>query len=172
MVRFWRDAGPARWFAKDAGFDQSFRDSFIDLHFAAARREHDRWSSDPYATLALILLLDQFPRNVFRGSAHRYATDSLARFYARAAIASNAITAIEDELKSFVCLPFMHSENCDDQRYALELYRRYSPGNIKYAQEHLEIVQRFGRFPHRNAELGRITTREEQAFLDAGGFAG
>lgn len=172
MVRFWRDAGPARWFAKDAGFDQSFRDSFIDLHFAAARREHDLWSSDPYATLALILLLDQFPRNVFRGSAHRYATDSLARFYARAAIASNAITAIEDELKSFVCLPFMHSENCDDQRYALELYRRYSPGNIKYAQEHLEIVQRFGRFPHRNAELGRITTREEQAFLDAGGFAG
>ncbi|TCT08658.1 uncharacterized protein (DUF924 family) [Paralcaligenes ureilyticus] len=172
MVRFWRDAGPARWFRKDAGFDQSFRDAFFDLHFAAARREHDDWLSDPYAALALILLLDQFPRNVFRGSAHMYATDSLARFYARTAIASNAIAAIEDELKSFVCLPFMHSENIDDQRYALELYRRYSPGDIKYAQEHCEIVRRFGRFPHRNVALGRITTDEEQAFLDAGGFAG
>ncbi|MEO6986354.1 MAG: DUF924 family protein [Paralcaligenes sp.] len=172
MVRFWREAGSTRWFTKDTGFDQRFRDAFFDLHFSAARREHDHWQSDPCATLALILLLDQFPRNAFRGSAHMYATDSLARFYARAAMASNTIAAIEDGLKSFICLPFMHSESVDDQRYALELYRRYSPDDMKFAQEHCEIIRRFGRFPHRNAELGRSTTSEEQVFLDAGGFAG
>ncbi|GAB2905270.1 DUF924 family protein [Paralcaligenes sp. KSB-10] len=172
VVSFWRNAGPASWFAKNDDFDQAFRTSFCDLHFAAARRECDRWLDDPYGNLALILLLDQFPRNAFRGSAHMYATDSLARAYARTAIDSNAIAAIEDTLKLFVCLPFVHSENIEDQHYALDLYERHSPDNLRHAQEHCEIVRRFGRFPHRNFQLGRASTPAEQAFLDSGGFSG
>lgn len=172
LVSFWRTAGPAAWFAKNDAFDQAFRTSFCDLHFAVARREHDHWLGDPYGNLALILLLDQFPRNAFRGSAHMYATDPLARSYARTAIDSNAIAEIEGALKLFVCLPFIHSENIEDQHYALGLYRQHSPDNLRHAQAHCDIVQRFGRFPHRNFQLGRKSTPEEQAFLEAGGFSG
>lgn len=172
VVGFWRQAGAKLWFAKNIDFDNEFRQRFIELHFAAARRECEHWMSDPDAHLALILLLDQFPRNAFRATAHMYATDSLARFYARDMIDSGRIAEIEEALRLFVCVPFMHSEDLDDQRYSLELYRRHASAENRYAVEHCEIIERFGRFPHRNIHLGRLTTAEEQVFLDQGGFSG
>jgi len=172
LVAFWRDAGADAWFAKNAAFDDEFRERFLALHFAAARRECENWLGDPCANLALVLLLDQFPRNTFRGTAHMYATDPLARFYTRHLIDTGGVASIEDALKLFVCVPFIHSESLDDQRFGLELYRRYAPANMQYALEHYEIIRRFGRFPHRNAALGRTTTADEQAFLDQGGFSG
>jgi uncharacterized protein (DUF924 family) len=172
VVDFWRAAGPKAWFSKNPDFDRQFRQHFYDLHFSAARRECEHWLDDAYSCLALILLLDQFPRNAFRGTAHRYATDPLARRYARAAVQSGHLERIEDALRLFVVIPFIHSENLDDQRYGVQLYCRHAPGGIESAVEHCAIVQRFGRFPHRNLELGRSTTPEEQQFLDEGGFSG
>ncbi|TAL76141.1 MAG: DUF924 family protein [Burkholderiaceae bacterium] len=172
VVRFWRDAGPKMWFAKDAAFDDEFRRRFLDLHFSVSRCEKDSWGENPYASLALVLLLDQFPRNAFRGSAHMFATDALALCYARKMIASGAVMQVDQPLRLFACVPFIHSENLDDQRHALDLYKTHAPDAYPWAEEHCDIIRRFGRFPHRNAMLGRNTTSEEQAFLDAGGFAG
>src|SRR5690606_15824626 len=101
------------------------------------------WLGSPYGALALVLLLDQFPRNAFRDTAHMYATDSLARYYAQALIDSGFMEAIDDELKNFACVPFMHSESLGDQVYALELYKKHAPDNMKWAIEHHDIIQRF-----------------------------
>lgn len=172
VIAFWREAGPQLWFAKDKGFDDKFRHRFLDLHFTVARRQHDAWLSSPYSALALILMLDQFPRNAFRDTAHMYATDSLARHYAQTFLDAGFINAIDDELKTFICVPFSHSESLNDQLHALELYKAHVPDEMKWAVIHHDIIQRFGRFPHRNTQLGRLTTPEEQQFLDGGGFAG
>ncbi|NYT66384.1 DUF924 family protein [Alcaligenaceae bacterium] len=172
VVDFWQAAGPSRWFAKEPAFDADFQQRFEDLHFAAARQECSHWVADPKAGLGLILLLDQFPRNVFRGTAHMFATDPLARHYANIFLDAGFIEQLGAAMKTFVCVPFMHSESLDDQEYSLALYKRYAPDSMPWADEHHDIILRFGRFPHRNACLGRMTTAQEQAFLDAGGFAG
>lgn len=172
IVEFWHEAGPDRWFAKDETFDREFHGRFLDRHFAAARRDLDHWAETPEGSLALIILLDQFPRNCFRGTGHMFATDPLARHFARRAIAAGHDKAIAEELRVFVYLPFEHSENIEDQRRSVELTRSLPEEYMKYAVEHLEIIKHFGRFPHRNPALGRETTPEEQAFLDGGGFAG
>lgn len=172
VVAFWRDARPDRWFAKDDAFDAEFRSGFLEHHLSAARRELDHWLEHPESALALILLLDQFPRNCFRGTAHMFATDPLARHFAREAISAGHDKAIDPELRVFIYLPFEHSENIGDQYKSVELTRSLPQEYMKYAIEHRDIIQRFGRFPHRNLALGRETTPEEQAFLDGGGFAG
>ncbi|HWK71969.1 MAG TPA: DUF924 family protein [Burkholderiaceae bacterium] len=172
LIDFWNQAGPAAWFTKNPDFDAALRRRFSDAHFAAARRDLDHWLDDAAAGLALVLLLDQFPRNAFRGTAHMYATDGLARHCARRAIAAGHLEQADEPLALFLCVPFIHSEDIEDQRYGLELYRRHSPSNIRFAQEHHDIIARFGRFPHRNPELGRISTPEELRFLSEGGFAG
>ncbi len=172
VVQFWRDAGREVWFRKDAEFDVRFHHSFGDLHFAAARRERDAWIERPYEALALMILLDQFPRNCFRGTGHMYATDPLARFFARKALAAGHMQAVDEELRSFFMLPFEHSETLEDQHLAVELSRDLGEETRKYAIIHRDIIAQFGRFPHRNPSLGRETTAAEQAFLDGGGFAG
>lgn len=172
VIGFWHGAGPQKWFGKDARFDAEFRARFLDLHFAAARRERDAWTANAEGTLALLLLLDQFPRNAFRGSAHMYATDPLARHFAARAIDYGFDRLVAADLRAFFYLPFEHSEDAADQERAVELMRPLGSESLDYAQVHRDIIRRFGRFPHRNAELGRATTIEEQAFLDAGGFAG
>jgi uncharacterized protein (DUF924 family) len=172
VLAFWRDAGPRTWFAKDAAFDKAFTDRFMPLHFAVAAREHDAWLDNAHAGLALVLMLDQFPRNAFRGTAHMYATDPLGRYYARAMLDAGHIKHIEDELKLFVCVPFIHSEDLHDQMYALQLYRKYAAHSMEWALDHHDIIKRFGRFPHRNTQLGRLSTTEERHFLESGGFAG
>ncbi|MGB3290338.1 MAG: DUF924 family protein [Burkholderiaceae bacterium] len=172
LIDFWNQAGPAAWFSKNPDFDADFRRRFSDAHFTAARRGFEHWLDDASASLALVILLDQFPRNCFRGTAHMYATDSLARHYARRAIADGRLEQLGEPLALFLCVPFIHSEDIDDQRYALDLYPRHSPSNMRFAQEHHDIIARFGRFPHRNPELGRDSTADELRFLAEGGFAG
>lgn len=173
IVRFWEKAGPDKWFAKDEAFDAAIRARFLAAHEAAARCELSSWAADAEGALALLLLLDQFPRNLFRNSAHAFATDGLARQIAREALAQGFDRRVAEPLQSFFYLPFMHSELLEDQQLCTRLCAR--PGleeNHKFALVHEEIIARFGRFPHRNASLGRTTTAQEQAFLDAGGFAG
>jgi uncharacterized protein (DUF924 family) len=172
VVEFWHKAGPDRWFTKDAAFDDHFHANFRELHLSAARRELDHWSDHAEGSLALIILLDQFPRNCFRGSAHMYATDPLARHFASKAIEAGHDEQVDPDLRVFMYLPFEHSEHLADQYRSVELTRHVDEDYMKYALEHRDIIQRFGRFPHRNPMLGRETTPEEQAFLDSGGFAG
>jgi uncharacterized protein (DUF924 family) len=173
VVEFWRQAGAAgHWFVKDANFDRDFRERFMALHLAAARRELDAWADAAEGSLALLVLLDQFPRNSFRGTGHMYATDSLARFFARRAQTAGQMQALEPALRLFFCLPFAHSEDLADQDLSVELNLQLGPDARRHAEGHRDIVRRFGRFPHRNPMLGRETTPEEAAFLREGGFAG
>ena len=177
VVGFWREAGPEKWFTRSDAFDAQCAALFLEAHFRAARREHDGWMDNAEGALALVLLLDQIPRNVFRDSAHAYATDPLARHFAARAIDGGFDTAVDtgvdQALRVFLYLPFEHAEDLADQRRSLALHRSLpGEGADGWAVLHFEIIERFGRFPHRNAALGRETTAEEQAFLDAGGFAG
>lgn len=172
VVEFWREIGAEGWFAKNDEVDRRFREEFTADHFAAARRECDHWLEDAQASLGLILLLDQFPRNAFRGTAHMFATDPLARHYAHLMIERDLIAQLDADLRLFVCLPFVHSEDLADQDRALQLYPQYAPDSLEWAHHHREIIVRFGRFPHRNDSLARATTAAEQTFLDEGGFQG
>lgn len=172
VIAYWRDAGPKRWFSKHAAFDTEFRSRFLAVHDAAARGELDHWAADPRGALALVILLDQFPRNAFRGTARMYATDGLAREVTNRAIAAGFDVQVPAELRLFFYLPFAHSENLADQDRSVALSNRLGSEQRKHAMRHRAIIQRFGRFPHRNEMLDRATTAEELAFLKAGGFAG
>ncbi|MGX5800171.1 DUF924 family protein [Bradyrhizobium sp. Arg314] len=172
VTKFWRDAGEDAWFEKNDAFDTDFRSRFLELHYAAARRECDDWNAHAEGSLALMILLDQFPRNCFRGTGHMCATDPLARYFADKAIAAGQDLELDEVVRAFLYLPFEHSELLADQERSVELTTAKAPEYLKYAEEHLEIIRRFGRFPHRNRMLGRATTTEELAFLDGGGFSG
>ena len=172
VVDFWREAGPSSWFAKDAGFDARFRERFLALHERAARGELDDWLDQADSTLALLLLLDQFPRNAFRDSARMYATDAEARVVARYTIDVGHDQRIETDMRLFCYLPFAHSEDLVDQDRSVTLMRTLGAEPLDHAEGHRDIIRRFGRFPHRNVLLGRTTTADEQRFLDAGGFTG
>lgn len=172
VATFWRKAGADAWFVKNETFDTEFRDRFLELHYAAARRELDNWIDHAESALALMILLDQFPRNCFRGTAHMFATDPLARHFAAKAVAAGHDMAVNADLRVFFYLPFEHSENLEDQKRSVELTEANAPDYLKYAIEHHEIIERFGRFPHRNPPLGRETNAQEKAFLDDGGFSG
>jgi uncharacterized protein (DUF924 family) len=177
IVGFWRDAGPRRWFARDAAFDEAIRGGFEPAHHAAARGEYEAWGASAEGSLALLLLFDQFPRNLWRGSPHAYATDPLARQTARTAIGAGQDRSCPANLRPFFYLPFEHSEDLSDQDYGValcEALERESADHdtLKWARLHRDIIARFGRFPHRNRALGRITTAAEQIFLDEGGFSG
>ena len=170
IVDFWRDAGPKRWFGGGEAFDRECEARFSELHFAAARRTLDHWMDAPEGALALLLLLDQVPRNIFRGTAHAYATDGLARTFARQAIAAGFDTQVDRALRLFFYLPFEHAEDLDDQALSVRLHRSLpGPDAGLWARRHLEVIRRFGRFPHRNAALGRTSTPEELDYLEAGG---
>ena len=172
VVAFWRAAGPQRWFEKDAAFDDDIRRRFLKAHEAAAAGKLTDWEASAEGALALLILLDQFSRNMFRGQARMFARDPLAHAIASRAILNGFDGAFPD-LYSFFYLPFMHSEVLADQERAIAFYRaRNDADNLKWADVHADIIRRFGRFPHRNAVLGRVSTPQEQAFLDGGGFAG
>lgn len=172
VLAFWRQAGPGKWFRKDAAFDADFRTRFLAAHKTAARGELDDWAANADGALALLILLDQFPRNSFRGSARMFATDGQALQIALHAIAAGFDQQVESELRNFFYLPLMHSEALDDQRRAVALTQPLGAEPHRFALLHRDIIERFGRFPHRNAVLGRASTRAEQSFLDQGGFAG
>ena len=173
IVRFWRDAGPKRWFNKDFAFDQDIRERFIDTYEAAAASELTSWERSAEGALALLILLDQFPRNMFRGDEMAFATDPLARSIAAGALVRGFDAQVSPEMRGFFYLPFEHSEELADQERAVVFYKAIDDADgLKWAELHADIIRRFGRFPHRNTVLGRSTTPEEQAFLDGGGFGG
>ena len=173
VIGFWRSAGPQKWFKKLVAFDDAIRLKFEPVHHRAARGEYDAWVDHPDGCLALLILLDQFPRNLYRSSAHAFATDPKARAVALGAVDNGFDRQVEPILRNFFYLPFAHSERLADQDYGLALCTEAGdPDNIKWAGLHRDIIVRFGRFPHRNRALGRKTTPEEQEFLDEGGFSG
>lgn len=173
VIDFWLEAGQQKWFDGAGAFDAQCRERFLDLHMAASRGELADWGNEAKGALALILLLDQIPRNIFRGSAHAYATDPLALATADAAIARRHDVAFDIPLRAFFYLPFMHSESIEHQRRCVALFREIPESESgRWADHHLGIIERFGRFPHRNRLLGRETTPAEQAWLQAGGFQG
>ena len=173
IVSFWREAGPDRWFEKDTAFDKEIIDRFLGAHEAAAAGKLSKWEQTAQGTLALLILLDQFPRNMFRGEARAFATDALARAIAAGGIVRGFDAQVPPEMRGFFYLPFEHSEDLADQERGIAFYKAIGDADgLKWAEIHAGIIRRFGRFPHRNAELGRATTAEEQAFLDDGGFAG
>lgn len=172
VLDFWRAAGPERWFRKDDAFDAQFRERFFAKHEAAASGALDAWADTADGALALLILLDQFPRNAFRGMPRMYATDAKAREVARRAVDAGFDRQVDAQLRQFFYLPFMHSEQLADLDRCVELTRALGQDSHRYAMHHRGIIERFGRFPHRNAVLGRPSTAEEEAFLAEGGFGG
>lgn len=172
IVDFWTSIGPAGWFKKDEEVDRTIAEKFSAVHEKAMERKLASWLDEPLSSIALVLLLDQFSRNMFRGDARSFAGDRLAVAVATDAIGKGYHLEVKNELAVFFFMPFMHSESISDQNRCVELMHRFGAGDyIKFARLHRDIIVRFGRFPHRNPVLGRHTTPAEQAFLDGGGFA-
>jgi len=177
VIAFWREAGPDRWFQKDeterGAFDEEVRQRFLALHERAAAGELKQWENTAEGALALLLLLDQFPRNMFRGTPQAFATDPLARAITAAALLKGFDAQVPPDLRPFFYLPFEHSEEIAHQERGIALYTAAGDEDgLKWAKLHADIIRRFGRFPHRNKILGRTSTPEEQRFLDEGGFDG
>jgi uncharacterized protein (DUF924 family) len=173
VLAFWRAAGSQKWFAKDEAFDAAIKARFLPTYEAAARGALSDWERIPESALALLIVLDQFPRNMFRNDARAYAADAMARSIAARAIERGFDQRVPADERLFFYLPFEHSESGADQERACELVRALGDADLlHWAELHADVIRRFGRFPHRNAVLGRVSTSQEQAFLDQGGFAG
>lgn len=173
ILNFWKDAGWDRWYAKNDDFDAEVTRRFRTLWDEAVAGGLASWEVSDDGTLALILVLDQFPRNMFRNDPRAFSSDRLARDLSVRAVARGVDQRVEQQMRQFVYMPLMHSEDLADQEHCCALFRATGEAdNLKFADEHADIIRRFGRFPHRNRVLGRSTTPEEQAFLDAGGFGG
>jgi uncharacterized protein (DUF924 family) len=173
ILAFWQAAGRDKWFKKDAGFDADIRARFLATYEAAAAGTLSDWESTAKDALALVIVLDQFPRNMFRGEARTFAADPIARQVADRALARGFDAQVPEAMRGFFYLPFEHSEEMADQERSVALYRAAGDAdNLEWAELHADIIRRFGRFPHRNKMLGRTTTAKEQAFLDSGGFGG
>lgn len=173
VLDFWfgpRAAARAEWFRKDPRFDEEIRRRFGELHGRAARRELEPWRREARPMLALIVVLDQFSRNLHRNDPRAFAQDAYALECAKQAVARHDDLALRPVERQFVYLPFEHSEDLADQERGVELMRALDAfeetrGVSEWALKHRDIVARFGRFPHRNAALGRASTPEEVAFL-------
>jgi uncharacterized protein (DUF924 family) len=172
VVAFWREAGPERWFNKNADFDRAIAERFTSVHAEAAAGRLQNWAATPEGALALILVLDQFSRNMFRGTPKAFSQDELASATARVAIDAGFDKAVDPQMRFFFHLPFMHSEGIAEQERCVLVFHALAPDGLSHARDHERIIRRFGRFPHRNPILGRHMTPAEQAFLDGGGFAG
>lgn len=166
LLELWCAAeSEARWFRPDPAFDRELARRFGELVDRAAAGAFDDWLADPWSALALVLLVDQLPRNIHRGTPRAFAYDAKARVVARSALAGGHHRAVPARLRLFFYLPFEHSEDPADQDRAVELCRELGGEALHYAEAHRAVIRRFGRFPHRNAILGRPSTAEEQAFL-------
>ncbi|MFN3823815.1 MAG: DUF924 family protein [Pseudorhodobacter sp.] len=176
VLDFWLgEIGPDRWYAGGEEIDATIRDRFGDLWQAAQDGGLDHWIDGPAGTLAFLVITDQFSRNIHRGKPEAFATDAQARAAARQAVAAGWDMQVPEPERQFFYLPFEHSEDPADQALAVELIPSRMPETgaetALHARAHQEIIRRFGRFPFRNAALGRDSTAEERAFLDAGGYA-
>lgn len=176
VLAFWLDeCTPADWYKSDPAFDATIKDRFGAAWQEAAEGALGLWLTHPSGTLAYIILTDQFPRNMFRGSSEAFATDHIALAAAKMAIDRKWDLKIDEPARQFFYLPLMHAENLCDQDRAVRLIHTRMPehgaGNQDHACAHRAVIRDFGRFPYRNDALGRKTTSAEQAFLDAGGYA-
>ncbi|MDQ1901744.1 DUF924 family protein [Paracoccus sp. WLY502] len=173
VLDFWfsEDMEPY-WFAKSDEIDDRIRDGFADTYRAAHHRDLDPWAATPDGALALVILLDQFPRNMFRGTGRAFESDDIALEHARAAVEAGFDQQVDARRRMFLYLPFEHSEDLPDQTRSVELFEALGdPGYLDYAIQHRDIIERFGRFPHRNALLDRRNTPAEDDFLkDHKGF--
>lgn len=178
LVAAWREAGHARWFAKDAGFDAALTARFGAAHRQASAGELAHWRETAQGALAFVLLTDQLSRHLHRDGALAFATDPLARSAADDALRRGFDRETPADLRPFLYMPFEHGEDPVAQARGVALFTHYAAevgdphGFLRYALVHQEVIRRFGRFPHRNAMLGRISTPAEEAFLKGGGFAG
>ena len=175
VLDFWLgEVGPDGWYAGGAAIDAACRDGFADLWQAAQDGGLEHWVEGTVATLAYLIVTDQFPRNIHRGSALAFATDARALAAARRAVAAGWDMAAPEPERQFFYMPFEHSEDPADQSLAVEyLTERLAsdPDMALHARAHQAVIHRFGRFPTRNAALGRVSSAAEQAYLDEGGYA-
>ncbi|MAY61258.1 MAG: hypothetical protein CML29_03525 [Rhizobiales bacterium] len=167
VIDFWfNQLTKEEWFVKKDDIDAKIRDRFLDLHLALSSEIAPEWHESAEARLALIIVFDQFPRNMFRGSPHSFATDGLALAEARYAVATGLDKQVDTSRRPFFYMPFEHSERMEDQKRSVELFTDL--GNelyLDYAVKHREVIETFGRFPHRNSILGRENSAEEEAYL-------
>jgi uncharacterized protein (DUF924 family) len=173
VLAFWRAAGEKKWFAKNDAFDAEIKSRFLPTYEAAAKGALSDWEATADGALALIIVLDQFPRNMFRRDARAFAADDAVRAVADRALARGFDQQVPEDMRLFFYLPFEHSEAMADQDRCCALVKALGNADLlHWAELHADIIRRFGRFPHRNAVLGRTTTPAEKAFLDSDGFAG
>ena len=167
VLQFWfHEVAPAQWWKVDPAFDRLIAERFGDLHRRAACAELFEWRADPRGWLAEVLVLDQFSRNIHRGSRRAFENDGLALALAQEAVAAKADAALPVEQRAFLYMPYMHSESRLIHQVAERLFRENaSPDSHDFELRHKAIIDRFGRYPHRNAVLGRVSTPEEVAFL-------
>lgn len=169
IIDFWfSDEVKPLWFKSTPEFDQQLREKYESLWQQGVDGELETWTTSPEGCLALVILFDQFPLNIFRNQAQGYSTEQLARNVADLAIVQGFDQQLTDQQKSFLYLPFMHSENLDDQARAVELFDKAGLGeNLRFAHHHYAIVEKYGRFPHRNEVLGRQSTQAEIDYLNS-----
>lgn len=172
---FWiKEVGPQGWYIQDDALDQTIREKFGDDWAAAQAGERRDWLKTPQDTLAYLILTDQFPRNMFRGSDQSFATDAAALSVAKCALSKEWDQQVPEPERQFFLMPLMHSECLTDQDHAVRLFLTRMPetgaGNLLHARAHREVIRRFGRFPYRNDALGRETTAAEHEFLSNGGY--
>ncbi len=173
VLDYWKSIGPDGWFRKDDAVDRDIARRFAESHAKAANREFDAWRDEAASCLALVIMLDQFSRNMFRGDPRTFASDPYALELALHAHRKRFEHSVEPQFAFFLHMPFMHSERIADQQRCVALaHAAGHVGELKAAIEHCHIIRRFGRFPHRNKVLGRHTTPAEADFLAAGGFSG
>lgn len=167
IINFWfSESSQDFWFNSTPELDTQLRDRFVDTWLAAAEGKLSEWEESAEGALALAIILDQFPLNMFRGQALTYSTDSQARKVVKAAIDKGFDQKLTNDQKAFLYLPFMHSEEMADQERSVELFNKPElEQSYRFALHHQNIVKRFGRFPHRNAILGRHSTPEEIEYL-------
>lgn len=169
ILKFWfEDSKPVQWFQKNPDFDSEISARFESDYTLAAQGIYNGWMDDAKSSLALIILLDQFPRNMFRGSVRMYATDAMALKIAKHAVEKKYDTMMGVNQKVFLYLPFEHSENMDDQETSLRLFKPtqdVDPTYYTYAKRHYDVIKKFGRFPHRNKILERQSTKLEEEYL-------
>lgn len=169
VLTFWfEDTQPQQWFQVNPEFDARIREDFEGLYNNAAQGLCDDWKNSPDGCLALCIVLDQFPRNMFRGDPKSFATDKQALLISKHAISKGFDQVLQPEKRRFLYLPYEHSENINDQRTSVELFEKMKdedPLGYEYAVKHLKVIEQFNRFPHRNKVLGRDSTEEEEEYL-------
>jgi uncharacterized protein (DUF924 family) len=165
VLDFWfSDENKSKWFLKDKNFDALITEKFLNYYDRAIKGDLDHWMESPKTMLALIIVLDQFPRNMFRNQPESFAADHIALFLSKEAIKKSMDKNLPSEYQRFFYMPLMHSENLDDQKLCVKLFKK-NLSTIDYAKMHMNVIKKFGRFPHRNVILSRESTEEEVAFL-------